>query len=172
MAARRFWEALVQVDRVFRHFRARFIGKCSPVHFFWGSFDHAVTRFSGCEAPPHPGGIPNLPDPVTREAYSHEVSSAGFWPGGPASPHPIFYSYAYPTPDGFADATVRPSEASWSTDLGEFVLPYDVVRESDDPDATLLDFLQSTYEAAAELADWDRASLERDVDPRPDRKFR
>jgi hypothetical protein len=166
-AARRFWEALVQVDRVFHLFRARFIGKCSPVHFFWGSFDHAVTRFSGREAPPHPGGIPNLPDPITREAYSHEVSSAGFWPGGPASPNPIFYSYAYPTPEGFAEARVRPSEAFWLADLGEFVLPYDVVRTSDDPDGTLLDFLQSTYEATAGLAEWNREELERDVDPRP-----
>ena len=166
-AAHRFWQALVQVDRVFQVFRARFIGKCSPVHFFWGSFDLAVTRFSGREAPPHPGGIPNLPDAVTREAYSHEVSSAGFWPGGAASPHAIFYSYAYPTPDGFSGARVRPAEASWLADLGEFVLPYDAVRTSDDPDRTLLDFLQTTYEAAAGLADWDRAALEREVDPRP-----
>ena len=114
--------------------------------------------------------VPNLPDPVTREAYSHEVSSAGFWPGGPASPHPIFYSYAYPTPAGFAEARVRPTEASWLADLGEFVLPYDAVRTSDDPDRTLLEFLQTTYEAAAGLADWDRAALERHVDPRPGRK--
>jgi Family of unknown function (DUF5996) len=159
--ANRFWRALVQSDRVFREFRGRFIGKCSPVHFFWGAPDLAVTRFSGRVAPEHPGGIPNLPDDVTREAYSHEVSSAGFWPGGGPVSHPVFYSYAYPQPDGFAEERVRPREAYWSTDLKEFMLPYDVVRTSEDPDVVLLEFLQSTYEAAATLAKWDREALER-----------
>ena len=159
--ANRFWRALVQSDRVFRRFRARFVGKCSPVHFFWGAPDLAVTRFSGRPAPKHPGGIPHLPDAVTREAYSHEVSSCGFWPGSEAMPHPGFYSYAYPTPQGFAEAQVRPEEAFFSTDLGEFLLPYDVVRQSASPDDMLLEFLQTTYEAAADLADWDRKALER-----------
>src|SRR2546422_54350 len=138
-----------------------FIGKCSPVHFFWGSFDLAVTRFSGRRAPEHPGGVPHLPDAVTREAYSHEVSSCGFWPGGGPVPFPAYYSYAYPTPDGFGAAPVRPSAAFFSRDLGEFVLPYDEVRRTAAPDAMLLEFLQSTYEAAAELGRWDRAALER-----------
>ncbi|HVP29354.1 MAG TPA: DUF5996 family protein [Myxococcota bacterium] len=160
--ARRFWQALVQADRVFEVFRARFIGKCSPVHFFWGAPDLAVTRFSGRRAPEHPGGIPNLPDWVTREAYSHEVSSCGFWPGGAPIPHPAFYSYAYPEPTGFASAPVRPSDAFYSTDLREFILPYDVVRQAASPDDVLLDFLQTTYEAAANLAAWDRRSLERE----------
>jgi hypothetical protein len=159
--AHRFWRILVQADRVFKEFRARFIGKCSPVHFFWGAADLAVTRFSGRRAPEHPGGIPNLPDWVTREAYSHEVSSCGFWPGGGPIPYPAFYSYAYPAPAGFSTATIKPSAAFYNTDLGEFILPYDAVRESDSPDSMLLDFLQSTYEAAAHLADWDRGSLER-----------
>jgi hypothetical protein len=159
--AHRFWQVLVQADRVFKTFRARFMGKCSPVHFFWGAPDLAVTRFSGRVAPPHPGGIPNLPDRVTRDAYLHEVSSCGFWPGGGPIPHAAFYSYAYPEPPGFATATVRPAAAFYSTDLREFVLPYDAVRQSASPDETLLDFLQSTYEAAANLAKWDRASLER-----------
>ncbi len=163
--ANRFWRVLVQADRVFNEFRARFIGKCSPVHFFWGAPDLAVTRFSGRRAPQHPGGIPNLPDWVTREAYSHEVSSCGFWPGGDPIPYAAFYSYAYPEPAGFAKATVRPGEAFYSTDLREFILPYDVVRESESPDDTLLDFLQTTYEAAADLAKWDRGSLEREPDP-------
>jgi hypothetical protein len=157
----RFWRALVSADRVFRKFRTPFVGKCSPVHLFWGAPDLAVTRFSGRPAPPHPGGIPNLPDSVTREAYSHEVSSAGFWPGGGAIDYPAFYSYAYPEPGGFASAPVRPSAAFYSTDLREFILPYDAVREAPDPDAVLLEFLQSTYEAAADLARWDRAALER-----------
>jgi hypothetical protein len=165
-AANRFWRALVQATRVFTQFRARFIGKCSPVHFFWGAPDLAVTRFSGRTAPPHAGGIPNLPDWVTREAYSHEVSSCGFWPGGGAIPYAAFYSYAYPPPPGFTDAAVRPGEAFYSTDLGEFILPYDVVRQSANPDATLLDFLQSTYEAAADLGGWDRKALEREISPR------
>jgi hypothetical protein len=159
--AYRFWRILVQTDRVFKEFRARFIGKCSPVHLFWGAADLAVTRFSGRRAPEHPGGIPNLPDWVTREAYSHEVSSCGFWPGGGALPYPVFYSYAYPAPAGFSDAAVKPSAAFYNTDFGEFVLPYDAVRESESPDSTLLEFLQSTYEAAANLAEWDRGSLER-----------
>jgi len=159
--ANRFWRVLVQSDRIFTAFRARFIGKCSPVHFFWGSFDLAVTRFSGRRAPEHPGGVPHLPDAVTREAYSHEVSSCGFWPGGGPVPFPAYYSYAYPTPDGFGAAPVRPRAAFFSRDLGEFVLPYDEVRRAAAPDAMLLEFLQSTYEAAAELGRWDRAALER-----------
>jgi len=164
--ANRFWRALVQADRVFKEFRARFIGKCSPVHFFWGAPDLAVTRFSGRRAPEHPGGIPHLPDWVTRDAYSHEVSSCGFWPGGGAIPHAAFYSYAYPAPAGFSTAPLKPSAAFYSADLGEFILPYDAVRQSESPDGTLLDFLQSTYEAAANLAQWDRGSLERAHDPR------
>jgi len=162
--ANSFWRVLVQADRIFKEFRARFIGKCSPVHFFWGAPDLAVTRFSGRRAREHPGGIPNLPDWVTREAYSHEVSSCGFWPGGGSIPYPAFYSYAYPS--GFAKAPVKPGEAFYSTDLREFILAYDVVRQAASPDDTLLDFLQTTYEAAARLADWDRASLERDADPK------
>jgi hypothetical protein len=163
-AATRFWRALLQMDRVFKEFRARFIGKVSPVHFFWGSFDLAVTRFSGRAAPPHPAGIPNFPDWVAREAYSHEVSSSGFWPGGPSS-DAVFYSYAYPAPDGFAAAPVRPAEAGWDDQLGEFVLPYEAVRTSTSPDKTLLEFLQSTYEAAADRASWDRDALERVLPP-------
>src|SRR5207253_740012 len=164
--ANRFWRILVQADRVLKEFRARFIGKCSPVHFFWGAADLAVTRFSGRRAPEHPGGIPNLPDRVTREAYSHEVSSCGFWPGGGSVPSAAFYSYAYPEPTGFSLARVRPGAAFYSGELREFVLPYDVVRESDSPDDTLLDFLQTTYEAAADLGKWDRTSLERAGDSR------
>jgi hypothetical protein len=162
VAAERFFRALTTIDGVFKRFRARFLGKCSPVHFFWGSFDHAVTRFSGRTAPEHPGGIPNLPDWITREAYSHEVSSAGFWPGGAAFPAPIFYSYAYPTPEGFSDRPVRPDAATWNADLGEFVLEYEAVRTAPDPDATLMAFLEDTYEAAAECAGWDRERLEWD----------
>ena len=158
--AHRFWRVLLQVDRVFKQFRTSFLGKASPTHFFWGSFDHAVTRFSGRKAPAHPGGIPNLPDAVTREAYSHEVSSAGFWPGGGAIDYPAFYSYAYPAPEGFAAAPVRPNAAFFHEAMGEFILPYDAVRNAAAPDATLLDFLQSTYEAAANAARWDRAALE------------
>ena len=130
------------------------------MHFFWGSFDLAVTRFSGRRAPRHPGGVPHLPNSVAQEAYSHEVSSAGFWPGGGAIDYPAFYSYAYPAPDGFAAARVQPAEAFFSKELGEFILPYDVVRNAADPEATLMAFLQSTYEAAADLAKWDRAALE------------
>jgi len=158
--AQRFWRVLLQADRVFKQFRARFLGKVSPAHFFWGSFDHAVTRFSGRTAPPHPGGIPNLPDAVTREAYSHEVSSAGFWPGGGPIDYAAFYSYAYPTPDGFATAPLRPAAAFFHDQMGEFILPYEAVRTAAAPDEVLLDFLQTTYEAAANAANWDRAALE------------
>jgi hypothetical protein len=147
----------MHADRVFRLFRTGFLGKCSPVHFFWGSFDLAVTRFSGRPAPLHPGGVPGLPDAVTREAYSHEVSSAGFWPGSDAYPHAAFYSYAHPAPDGFAAAAVEPAEAFWSAQLGEWLLPYDAVRNAPDPEASLLGFLQSTYRAAADLGRWDRS---------------
>ena len=159
--ANRFWRVLVQADRVFKQFRARFIGKCSPVHFFWGGPDLAVTRFSGRRAPEHPGGVPHLPDRVAREAYSHEVSSTGFWWGGGPIPHAAFYAYAYPEPEGFSKAAALPAAAFYSTDLKEFILPYDAVRQADSPDDTLLRFLQSTYEAAANLAQWDRAALER-----------
>jgi len=159
-AARRFWRVLLRVDQVLRVFRARFRGKCSPVHFFWGAMDLAVTRFSGRPAPPHPGGVPGLADWVVREAYSHEVSSCGFWPGGGPIPYPAFYSYAYPEPPGFADATVLPAEAFYSNELHEFVLPYDAVRTAADPEATLLAFLQGSYEAAAVAGHWDRQALE------------
>ena len=158
-AAHRFWRALVQVDRVFKLFRTGFLGKASPVHFFWGSFDIAVTRFSGRAAPQHPGGVPGLPDAVTREAYSHEVSSAGFWPGSDAFPHAAFYSYAYPEPPGFRDRPVV-AGAHFDSGLGEFILPYDTVRAAADPDQLILDFLQNTYAAAADAGRWDRAALE------------
>jgi len=151
------WRALVQADRVFRHFRSGFLGKASPVHLFWGAFDLAVTRFSGRPAPPHKGGIPGLPDIVTREAYSHEVSSAGFWPGSDAYPQAAFYSYAYPAPAGFDAAPVEPAGAVWSTEMGEWLLPYEAVRSADDPDAALMRFLQTTYRAAADLGRWDSA---------------
>jgi hypothetical protein len=164
--AQRYWRALVQADRLLKQFRARFAGKCSPVHYFWGAPDLAVTRFSGRRAPAHPGGIPNLPDWVTREAYSHEVSSCGFWPGGGTTPYPAFYSYAYPEPAGFPDAQVKPEGAFYSSELREFLLPYDRVRQSDSPDETLLEFLQTTYETAATLAGWDRDALERSDDAR------
>jgi len=160
----RFWRILVQADRILKAFRARFIGKSSPVHFFWGAPDLAVTRFSGRGAPQHPGGVPNLPDWVAREAYSQEVSSCGFWPGGGPIPYAAFYSYAYPEPAGFAGALAQPAAAFYSKDLREFILPYDMVRQSRSPDETLLDFLQSTYEAAAELGKWDRGLLERRSD--------
>jgi hypothetical protein len=159
-AAHRFWQILHASHDVFSEFRTGFLGKASPVHFFWGSFDLAVTRFSGRRAPRHPGGVPNLPDAVAQEAYSHEVSSAGFWPGSGAVDYPAYYSYAYPAPEGFAAARVRPAEAFYSKDLGEFILPYDAVRTAADPRATLTDFLQSTYDAAADLGKWDRAALE------------
>jgi hypothetical protein len=160
-AAHRFWRALMQADRVFKLFRSGFLGKVSPVHFFWGSFDLAVTRFSGREAPSHPGGVPGLPDAVTREAYSHEVSSAGFWPGSDAYPQAAFYAYAYPEPQGFRDAAM-PAGAEFDPTLGEFILRYDVMRQAPDPDAMLLDFLTATYAAAADAGRWDRAALECD----------
>jgi len=159
--ANRFWRVLLAAHDVFARFRTGFLGKASPVHFFWGSFDLAVTRFSGRIAPRHPGGVPHLPDAVAQEAYSHEVSSAGFWPGGGG---PIddaaFYSYGYPAPEGFAAAKVKPAQAYFSTELGEFLLPYEAVRTARDPDAALMEFLQSTYAAAADLAKWDRAKLD------------
>ncbi len=158
-ASHRFWRVLLQCDRLFKQFRTAFLGKVSPVHFFWGSFDLAVSRFSGRKAPPHPGGVPGLPDDVAREAYSHEVSSLGFWPGNALYPHAAFYSYAYPTPEGVSKAKVTKG-ASFDTTLGEFLLPYDTLRASSDPDALLLDFAQSTYAAAAVLAHWDRTALE------------
>lgn len=157
--AHRFWTVLARSAQVMTEFRGRFVGKCSPVHFFWGSFDLAVTRFSGRKAPPHPGA-PGVADAVTREAYSHEVSSAGFWPGGGTMRQAMFYSYAYPAPDGFGECMVRPDAAFFSADLGEFVLPYDAVRQSPDPAAALTSFLETTYDAAATLAAWDRAALE------------
>ena len=158
----RFFNALSFADRVFKQFRARFIGKTSPVHFFWGSFDLAVTRFSGRTAPEHPGGVPHMPDWVAREAYSHEVSSLGFWPGGAPLPEAVFYSYAYPEPEGFRGSRVEPAAASFNADLGEFVFAYNAVRDSGTPEDDLLAFAQSTYAAAADLAHWDRAALERD----------
>lgn len=157
--AQRFWQVLVQADRVLTQFRARYAGKCSPVHFFWGSFDLAVTRFSGRLAPKHPGGVPNMADWVTREAYSHEVSSCGFWFGA-GSIEALFYAYAYPEPEGFKDYSIQPQSGLYSSDMREFILPYAAVQQAEDPDAAILDFLQTTYEAAANLADWDRAILE------------
>ncbi|MBL8659826.1 MAG: hypothetical protein JNM75_08735 [Rhodospirillales bacterium] len=156
----RFFQAAVLADRIFKRFRTAYIGKASPVHLFWGSFDLAVTRFSGRTAPLHPGGVPALPDDVTREAYSHEVSSAGFWPGGGVIDEAAFYSYAYPAPAGFGEARVAPDAAFYDAGAGEFLLPYDAVRRADDPEATLMSFLQSTYEAAATLGGWDRPRLE------------
>ncbi len=158
--ASRFWRVLVVSNEVFRRFRTGFLGKASPVHFFWGSFDLAVTRFSGRRAPLHPGGVPHLPDIVAREAYSHEVSSAGFWPGGGVYDEAAFYSYAYPAPEGLADARVKPDAAFWSKDLGEFLLPYEAMRNERVPDAALMGFLESTYDAAADLAHWDRENLD------------
>ena len=158
-AVRRFHGALLRIVPVFERFRTGFLGKSSPVHLFWGSFDLAVTRFSGRSAPLHPGGFPNLPDAVTREAYSHEVSSAGFWPGQGAG-EAMFYSYAYPVPEGYADRPVAPEAARWDEGLGEFLLPYEAVRTADDPAGTLTAFLQSTYDAAAEAGGWDRAALD------------
>ncbi len=159
-AARRFLQILVNVDRVFKQFRTGFLGKASPVHFFWGSFDLAVTRYSGRRAPRHPGGVPNLPDAVACEAYSHEESSAGFWPGSGAIDYPAFYSYAYPEPAGYRAARVQPDAAFFSEALGEFILPYDSVRTAEHPDQALLEFLQTSYEAAANAANWDRETLE------------
>jgi Family of unknown function (DUF5996) len=166
-SAHRFWRVLASAARVFTDFRGEFRGKASPAHFFWGSFDLAVTRFSGRPAPQHPGGVLHLPDWVCREAYSHEVSSAGFWPGGEAHPHAVFYSYAYPVPSGMSERSVRPEGAVWSPELGEFVLPYATMRGTVDPDATLMAFLQSTYEAAADLAGWNREQLEWGPEGRP-----
>lgn len=162
-AAPDFWRALVSIHSVFNHFQTSFLGKRSPVHLFWGSLDLAVTRFSGRAAPAHPGGIPNLPDPVTQEAYSHEVSSAGFWAGGGGIGYPAFYSYAYPTPDGFKDYPIDHEDAFYSEKLGEFILPYDSVRGAADPAASLLKFLTATYIAAAQTGQWDRVALECDL---------
>ncbi|UKJ76129.1 DUF5996 family protein [Azospirillum brasilense] len=159
-AVRQFFGALVAVDGVLKRFRTGYLGKVSPVHFFWGSFDLAVTRFSGAAAPLHPGGIPALPDDVTREAYSHEVSSAGFWPGGGMVKYPAFYSYALPASEGFAEARIEPEDARFERELGEFLLPYDAVRRAVDPEATLKAFLESTYRAAADLGGWERGRLE------------
>ncbi len=156
----RFWRVLLQIDRLCKKFRSSFLGKASPVHFFWGSFDLAVTRFSGRTAPPHPGGIPNMPDSATREAYSHEEYSCGFWPGG-FGMEAALYAYAYPEPAGYEHAAVTPAAATWNAQLREFMLPYEDVRTSPDPDATVLNFFQTSYEAAADLLDWDRAALER-----------
>ncbi|MEW4467764.1 DUF5996 family protein [Parasphingorhabdus sp. JC815] len=158
----KFHRALVSIEQVFSRFRTGFCGKVSPVHLFWGSFDLAVTRFSGRTAPIHPGGIPNLPDDVTREAYSHEVSSAGFWPGQ-GKGEPMFYSYCYPVPDNFKDQSVTPDAAYWDDDLGEYLLSYEAVRKADDPGTMLMEFLQSTYVAAAETGDWDRDALECEI---------
>ncbi|HNP34327.1 MAG TPA: DUF5996 family protein [Woeseiaceae bacterium] len=162
-AMHRFWQALVQADRVFNMFRARYLGKTSPVHLFWGAFDLAVTRFSGRTAPNHPGGVPNVADWVMQEAYSHEVSSAGFWAGAGLG-EAAFYAYAYPTPDGFAGYPVQPAAACYHEGLGEFILPYDAVRSAGAPDDALLAFLQSTYDAAVETADWNRAVLDYPAD--------
>lgn len=159
-AVRDFWQVLIRVARVFGEFRTGFLGKATPVHFFWGSFDLAATRFSGRTAPKHPGGFPGLPDDVTCEAYSHEEASVGFWPGSDAAPEAAFYAYAYPSPDGYAAARVSPDAAYWHTDLGEFLLPYAAVRSAPDPDAAILAFCQSTYDAAADIAGWDRAALD------------
>jgi hypothetical protein len=156
--AQRFWRILLQTTRVFTIFRARFTGKVSLIHLFWGALDLACTRFSGRPAPEHPS-MAGLPDRVTRDAYSHEVSSCGFWPGAPGL-EPFFYSYAYPEPPGYAQSSIAPAQARFDSTLGEFVLPYEAVRQSADPDSTLLQFLQSTYEAAANCAHWDRAALE------------
>ena len=159
-AAATFWRVLLAITPVLEAFRARFIGKCSPVHFFWGSFDMAVTRFSGRLAPPFSGTVPGVSLEVMREAYSHECSSAGFWPGGPTLDHAAFYSYAYPVPKDLASQSVRPRGAYFSEQLGEFLLPYDEVRRANDPEAALMEFLESTYEAAATTARWDRDALE------------
>ena len=157
----RFWQALVQANRVMTEFRARFIGKASPVHFFWGSFDLAATRFSGRTAPPPKGTTPNVAKWVMDEAYSHEVSSCGFWPGNGGYGRAAFYVYAYPEPAGYGNTPLKTAEAAYDSNLGEFILPYDAVRRASDPDALLLGFLQETYAAAANLAKWDRDALER-----------
>ena len=162
-AAAALWQVLVQIKRVLEQFRSRFLGKCSPVHFWWGSFDLAYTRFSGRPAPRHPGGIPNLSDAVTREAYSRECISVGWWLGGGSTPipEPAFYAYAYPEPPGCPDAVIAPAAAGYDMRMHEWILPYEAVRGASDPDASLLAFAQSTYEAAAELGKWERATLER-----------
>jgi hypothetical protein len=161
--AQHFWQALVQVHKIFTKFRAGFRGKCSPVHFFWGAFDLAVTRFSGEAAPLHSGGAPNMPLHVMQEAYSHEVSSCGFWPGNDSFPHPAFYAYCYPTPAGFSEQPVKPAEAFYSKEMGEFFLLYDVVRKAANPEETLMQFLNSTYDAAAVTGNWNRNDLECDL---------
>ncbi|HYM82084.1 MAG TPA: DUF5996 family protein [Candidatus Limnocylindria bacterium] len=165
-AAHRLWRVLVQIDRVLKQFRGSFVGKCSPVHFWWGAFDLSCTRFSGRRAPPHPGGVPNVPDRVTREGYSHECISAGWWPGSEAGPvrEPAFYAYAYPEPLGCSEATIQPRTASYHPELHEWILPYAAVLEAQDRDAVLLEFLHSTYDVAASLGGWDREAL--DVSPR------
>jgi hypothetical protein len=160
-SATRVWRLLVQADRVLKRFRGRFLGKASPVHFFWGSFDLAATRFSGRPAPPHPGGAPNLGNWVMQEAYSHECSSVGFWPGGGPIAEPVFYAYAYPEPGGFRSYPIKPAGARYSEEMREFVLPYEAVRTAASPDDVLLDFAQTTYAAAADRGNWDRAALER-----------
>ncbi|MEO8295189.1 MAG: DUF5996 family protein [Gemmatimonadota bacterium] len=160
-AALRFWHLLVQADRVLHEFRGRFLGKCSPVHFWWGSFDLSCTRFSGRKAPEHPGGVPHLADWVTREAYSHECISAGWWPGGDPLSEPVFYAYAYPEPAGCSNAKILPESGGYNSEMREWLLPYEAVRTAADPDALLLAFLQSTYSAAADLGGWDRLALER-----------
>jgi len=164
-AAHRFFLALSAADRVLKRFRGRFVGKCSPVHFFWGGLDLTVTRFSGRSAPAHPGGVPHMPDRITREAYSHEEMSCGFWPGSGAITYAAFYAYAYPEPHDFAAASVSPPDAFYSKDVGEFILPYDAVRRAADPEKTLLDFCQSAYEAAANAGNWDRLALEAKFPP-------
>lgn len=160
-SATRVWRLLSQADRVLKRFRGRYLGKASPVHFFWGSFDLAATRFSGRRAPPHPGGAPNLGDWVMQEAYSHECCSVGFWPGGGPIPEPVFYAYAYPEPEGFRSYSIKPGAARYNDAMREFVLPYEAVRTAASPDEALLDFAQSTYVAAADRGNWDRATLER-----------
>lgn len=159
-AVERFHRALLSMCRVFETFRTSFLGKVSPVHLFWGAFDLALTRFSGRRAPLHPGGFPNLPDKVAREAYSHEVASAGFWPGGGGVDEAMFYAYAYPEPEGFREEKVEPADAYYEQSLGEFLLPYDAVRTAKDPEETLLRFLRSTYEAASKRGNWPRDELE------------
>jgi len=166
--ARRVWDVLRQADRALAEFRSGFVGKCSPVHFFWGSFDLAVTRFSGRRAPEHPGGVPNLGDWVTREAYSHQCSSCGFWPGSGAVQEPAFYAYVYPEPAGYRERPIRPAEGYYSDEMREHILPYEAVRRAREPERLLREFFQSTYEAGADLGGWDRAALERD-DPAPGR---
>lgn len=158
-AVERFWRAMVKIVGVFTEFRGQFVGKSSPVHLFWGAFDLAVTRFSGRDAPPHPGGVPNMPLDVMQEAYSQEVSSAGFWPGAQSFPTPAFYSYCYPTPEAFSQQKVLPEEAFFSEEMGEFFLPYEVVQKADRPEKVLMDFLESTYEAAANTGNWDKKLL-------------